>query len=310
MAEKAARVRRDALLQGARRRVHLQHAHDASARWRRSSRPAFGIDMDPSHIYRAGEDPAKALPAVLSRVRHIHIRDCKGRGPGPGEPCDQACGRGDIDLRGYFQAMVDGPVRRAGLPGGHRRGQVRTGAPRHHRRRELRLHERLPQSAGREVAGHGNGSPRHPGLRPRPRGHLLRDDGASSRSSERRSSPAGTTTPGARRKDARVIRLRGRRRRRSCSPGADVDAVVIGAETSLHAELVEQAARRARRSCCRSRMALTLAEADRIVAAVDRSSVPFTLAWQMRVDPHNVQVKRLLARAGSARSTWCAGGTA
>ena len=76
--------------------------------------PAFGIDMDPSHIYRAGEDPAKALPAVLSRMRHIHIRDCKGRGPGPGEPCDQACGRGEIDLRGYFQAMVagryDGPV--------------------------------------------------------------------------------------------------------------------------------------------------------------------------------------------------------
>jgi sugar phosphate isomerase/epimerase len=76
--------------------------------------PAFGIDMDPSHIYRAKEDPAQALPAVLARMRHIHIRDCKGMGPGPGEPCDQACGRGDIDLRGYFQAMVsgryDGPV--------------------------------------------------------------------------------------------------------------------------------------------------------------------------------------------------------
>ena len=75
---------------------------------------AFGIDMDPSHIYRAGEDPAKALPAVLSRVRHVHIRDCKGRGPGPGEPRDQACGRGDIDLFGYFKAMAkgkyDGPV--------------------------------------------------------------------------------------------------------------------------------------------------------------------------------------------------------
>ena len=75
---------------------------------------SFGVDMDPSHIYRAAEDPAKALPAVLARMRHIHIRDCKGRGPGPGEPCDQACGRGDIDLRGYFQAMVsgryDGPV--------------------------------------------------------------------------------------------------------------------------------------------------------------------------------------------------------
>jgi sugar phosphate isomerase/epimerase len=75
---------------------------------------SFGIDMDPSHIYRAGEDPAKALPAVLSRMRHIHIRDCKGRGPSPGEPRDQACGRGDIDLRGYFKAMAegayDGPV--------------------------------------------------------------------------------------------------------------------------------------------------------------------------------------------------------
>ena len=76
--------------------------------------PAFGVDMDPSHVYRAGEDPAQALPAVLSRVRHIHIRDCKGRGPGPGEPRDQACGRGDIDLFGYFKAMAagkyDGPV--------------------------------------------------------------------------------------------------------------------------------------------------------------------------------------------------------
>jgi sugar phosphate isomerase/epimerase len=70
--------------------------------------PNFGIDMDPSHIYRAGEDPAEALPKVIGRVRHIHIRDCKGRGPSPGAIEDQACGRGDIDLPGYFKAMVDG----------------------------------------------------------------------------------------------------------------------------------------------------------------------------------------------------------
>ena len=76
--------------------------------------PAFGIDMDPSHIYRAGENPADALPAVISRVRHVHIRDCKGRQQNPGLPPMQACGRGDIDLIGYFRAMVrahyDGPV--------------------------------------------------------------------------------------------------------------------------------------------------------------------------------------------------------
>ncbi len=70
--------------------------------------PEFGIDMDPSHIYRAGEKPEEALPPVLSRTRHIHIRDCKGRGPSPGEPALQACGRGDIDLFGYFKAMADG----------------------------------------------------------------------------------------------------------------------------------------------------------------------------------------------------------
>jgi len=76
--------------------------------------PGFGVDMDPSHIYRAGENPAEALAAVLPRMRHVHIRDCRGRGPGPGEPRDQACGRGEIDLPAYFRALVqgryDGPV--------------------------------------------------------------------------------------------------------------------------------------------------------------------------------------------------------
>ncbi len=69
---------------------------------------AFGVDMDPSHIHRAGENPAEALTAVLERVKHIHIRDCKGRGPKPGAARDQACGRGDIDLAGYCRAMVQG----------------------------------------------------------------------------------------------------------------------------------------------------------------------------------------------------------
>lgn len=74
----------------------------------------FGVDMDPSHIHRAGENPALELPKVIHAMKHIHIRDCKGEGPSPGEPMLQACGRGDIDLYGYFTAMVDakydGPV--------------------------------------------------------------------------------------------------------------------------------------------------------------------------------------------------------
>jgi len=78
------------------------------------SSDSFGVDMDPSHIYRAGEKPEEALPKVISRVKHIHIRDCKGPGPSPGTPALQACGRGDIDLFGYFRGLVEakytGPV--------------------------------------------------------------------------------------------------------------------------------------------------------------------------------------------------------
>ncbi len=69
------------------------------------SSPAFGIDMDPSHIYRAGENPVEAIAAVISRIKHVHIRDCKGRQQGPGRPEDQANGRGDIDLVGYIRVL-------------------------------------------------------------------------------------------------------------------------------------------------------------------------------------------------------------
>jgi len=67
--------------------------------------PAFGIDMDPSHIWRAGENPVEAIAAVVSRVKHVHIRDCKGRQQNPGDPHMQANGRGDIDLVGYIRVL-------------------------------------------------------------------------------------------------------------------------------------------------------------------------------------------------------------
>lgn len=76
--------------------------------------PAFGLDMDPSHIHRANENPVEALAAVVTRIRHVHIRDCKGRERGPGKPELQANGRGDIDLLGYIRVLhqsgYTGPV--------------------------------------------------------------------------------------------------------------------------------------------------------------------------------------------------------
>ncbi|MGI5924776.1 MAG: sugar phosphate isomerase/epimerase [Lentisphaerae bacterium] len=76
--------------------------------------PNFGLDMDPSHIYRAGENPVDAITAVIDRIKHVHIRDCKGRQSNPGKPEMQANGRGDIDLAGYLRVLrkfdYQGPV--------------------------------------------------------------------------------------------------------------------------------------------------------------------------------------------------------
>ena len=76
--------------------------------------PAFGLDMDPSHIHRSGENPVEAISSVISRIKHVHIRDCKGREQGPGKPENQANGRGDIDLIGYIRVLHEngytGPV--------------------------------------------------------------------------------------------------------------------------------------------------------------------------------------------------------
>ena len=70
--------------------------------------------MDPSHIYRANENPVDAIAAVISRIKHVHIRDCKGRQTNPGIPPMQANGRGDIDLLGYIRVLrkynYDGPI--------------------------------------------------------------------------------------------------------------------------------------------------------------------------------------------------------
>lgn len=67
--------------------------------------PGFGVNMDPSHIHRAGENTVEALSAVISRVKHVHIRDCAVPEGGPGAPELQACGRGNIDLAGYIRVL-------------------------------------------------------------------------------------------------------------------------------------------------------------------------------------------------------------
>lgn len=74
----------------------------------------------------------------------------------------------------------------------------------------------------------------------------------------------------------------------------EVEAVVITSETSLHADLVELAAEAGKGIVVQKPIALTMSEADRIVAAVERFGVPFSLAWQMRTDPQNIRIKEMI----------------
>ncbi len=98
----------------------------------------------------------------------------------------------------------------------------------------------------------------------------------------------------------RRAEVAGKRKLRASSNVAEVlaqpgiEAVVIGAETSLHAELVIAAARAGKRIVLQKPLALTLAQADAIVAAIKETGVPFTLAWQMRMDPQNLRMKQLI----------------
>jgi len=74
----------------------------------------------------------------------------------------------------------------------------------------------------------------------------------------------------------------------------DLQAVLICAETAFHADLAVLAAEAGKDIVLQKPMALTLPQADRIVEAVNRTGVRFTMAWQMRVDPQNLKIKELL----------------
>lgn len=104
--------------------------------------------------------------------------------------------------------------------------------------------------------------------------------------------------------DHNAERLRSASEQHGLAPIADLEtlladrsipAVIITAETSYHAELVERAAAAGKAIILQKPLALTLAEADRMVSAVQRTGVPFTMAWQMRVDPQNIQMKEIMA---------------
>jgi predicted dehydrogenase len=73
-----------------------------------------------------------------------------------------------------------------------------------------------------------------------------------------------------------------------------VDAVIVTSETNRHADCVELAAAAGKAILCQKPLATTLADCDRIIAALRRYGVKFSMAHQMRHDPVNQKIKALL----------------
>ncbi|HOJ32979.1 MAG TPA: Gfo/Idh/MocA family oxidoreductase [Candidatus Hydrogenedentes bacterium] len=73
-----------------------------------------------------------------------------------------------------------------------------------------------------------------------------------------------------------------------------VQAVMIGSETSRHAELCIAAAQAGKHILLQKPMALTLQDCDRIADAVHRAGVHFSMAFQMRHDPVNIKIREIV----------------
>ncbi|MCC7262733.1 MAG: Gfo/Idh/MocA family oxidoreductase [Candidatus Latescibacteria bacterium] len=80
-----------------------------------------------------------------------------------------------------------------------------------------------------------------------------------------------------------------------------IDALIIACETNRHAEFAERAATAGKHILLQKPMATTLEDCDRIAAAVRRSGVKFSMAFQMRQDPVNRKMKQLLDEGAVGR---------
>ena len=80
--------------------------------WKEIGAESLGLNFDPSHLVRAGEDVAAAARAFTAAgaVVHSHFRDCLTTqiGGPPGPPEEQIPGRGRVDVPAVLRALRDG----------------------------------------------------------------------------------------------------------------------------------------------------------------------------------------------------------
>ena len=90
----------------------------------------------------------------------------------------------------------------------------------------------------------------------------------------------------------------------------DIDCVMVASETNKHADLCLAAMEAGKAVLLQKPMATTLADCDRIIATQERTGAWFSLAFQMRCDPQNIAMKKLVeagavGRVGMIRRRHC-----
>jgi sugar phosphate isomerase/epimerase len=77
--------------------------------WREIGSPHLGLNFDPSHLHRAGEDVATAARTMgrAGAIVHSHFRDCASREQRVGPPETQVPGRGEVDIPGTLRALAE-----------------------------------------------------------------------------------------------------------------------------------------------------------------------------------------------------------
>jgi sugar phosphate isomerase/epimerase len=80
--------------------------------WREIGSPHLGLNFDPSHLVRAGEDVAEAARqfTAAGAMVHSHFRDCLTTvmGGPPGPPDEQIPGRGVVNIPAVLKALKEG----------------------------------------------------------------------------------------------------------------------------------------------------------------------------------------------------------
>ncbi len=89
-----------------------------------------------------------------------------------------------------------------------------------------------------------------------------------------------------------------------------IDTVIIGSPTNRHADHAIAAAKAGKNILLQKPMALSLADCDRIIEAVNAANIAFSMAYQMRCDPVNQWMREhiregKLGKVGIARRRHC-----